>query len=66
MNTSTVQNAPRPWRQVLSEQGRTITWLAEQTNRPKRSLYAYSRGQMQPTPEWLAIASKVLGEEVAA
>ena len=66
MDTPTVRNAPRSWREVLSEQGRSITWLAQQTNRPRRSLYAYSQGQMRPTREWLEAASRALGEEVAA
>lgn len=66
MATSTVQHAPRRWRTVLDEQGRSIRWLAIQTGRPARSLYAYSRGQMNPTPEWLAKASEALGVEVTA
>lgn len=53
------------WLTVLREQGRSITWLAEQTGRPRRSLYAYSQGQMRPTAEWLAVASKALGVEVS-
>lgn len=66
MDTPTVQNALRPWRTVLEEQGRSIAWLARQTQRPRRSIYAYAQGQMRPTAEWLAAASRVLGEEVAA
>lgn len=54
------------WRAVLREQGRTIRWLAIQTGRPPRSIYAYAQGQMKPTPEWLAAASAALGQEVAA
>jgi hypothetical protein len=56
----------RHWRTVLAEQGRTITWLAIQTGRPRRSLYAYAQGQMRPTAEWLAAASRALGQEVTA
>ncbi len=58
--------APNHWRTVLNEQGRTLRWLAIQTNRPPRSIYAYSRGSMRPTKEWLEAASRVLGQEVAA
>lgn len=65
MDTSTVQTAPRHWREVLSEQGRSITWLAAQTERPRRSIYAYAQGQMRPTREWLAAASRALGQEVS-
>jgi predicted transcriptional regulator len=61
MDTSTT---PLDWRTALKEQGRSITWLALQTDRPRRSLYAYSQGTMRPTAEWLAAASRVLGVEV--
>jgi len=66
MTHSNGSDAPRNWRTVLIEQGRSIAWLARQTGRPRRSIYAYSQGQMQPTPEWLAKASEVLGVEVTA
>ena len=57
--------APNDWRTVLREQGRTIAWLAKQTGRPARTVYAYSRGQLTATPEWLADASVALGVQVA-
>jgi hypothetical protein len=63
MATST---APNAWRTVLTEQRRTLRWLAEQTGKAPRTVYAYSRGDLTPTPEWLAAASRVLGQEVAA
>lgn len=63
MDTSTRQTA---WRTVLKEQGRTLRWLALQTGKAPRTVYAYSQGQLVPTPEWLAAASRVLGQEVAA
>lgn len=56
--------SPKPWRTVLREQGRTITWLAQETGRPRRSIYAYSQGTMRPTAEWLALASMALGTPV--
>lgn len=55
---------PNDWRAVLREQGRTIGWLADRTGRPRRTVYAYSRGQLTATPEWLAEASEALGVEV--
>ena len=61
MNKSTSQ---RDWRTVVREQGRTIGWLADQTGRPRRTVYGYSRNQLPPTAEWLASASSVLGVEV--
>lgn len=52
------------WLTVLREQGRTITWLARVTGRPRRSIYGYRRGEARPTPEWLAAASEALGKQV--
>ena len=56
--------APTDWRTVLDEQGRTIRWLAIQTGRPPRTVYAYSRGALKAPAEWLADASKALGVPV--
>jgi hypothetical protein len=63
MDTPTERNA---WRTVLTEQGRTLRWLALQTGKAPRTIYAYSRGDLTPTAEWLAAASRVLGRDVAA
>ena len=63
MDTSTQHTA---WRTVLREQGRTLRWLAIQTGKSPRTVYAYSRGDLVPTAEWIAAASRVLGQEVAA
>lgn len=63
METST---APNAWRTVLREQGRTMRWLAIQTGKAPRTVYAYASGQLVPTPAWLEAASRVLGQEVAA
>lgn len=63
MDTSTKQT---DWRTVLREQGRSLRWLADQTGKSRRTIYAYSRGDLVPTPEWLAAAGRVLGQEVAA
>lgn len=59
------------WLTVLREQGevdrrRTMRWLAEQTGKSHRTVYAYSSGQITPPAAWLAEASRVLGQEVAA
>lgn len=54
------------WVVELREQGRSITWLAEQVGRPRRSLYGYSQGHARPTPDFLAAASRALGVEVTA
>lgn len=63
MDTSTAHNA---WRTVLREQGRTLRWLAAQTGKSPRTVYAYSRGDLVPPAEWIAAASVALGREVAA
>lgn len=63
MDTSTVRKA---WRTVLREQRRTLRWLAIETGKSPRTVYAYSRGDLVPTAEWIAAASRALGEDVAA
>jgi len=63
MDTPTERTA---WRTVLREQGRTIRWLAIQTGKAPRTVYAYSRGDLVPPAEWIAAASAALGVEVAA
>jgi hypothetical protein len=63
MDTPTPQTA---WRTVLREQGRTLRWLAIQTGKSPRTVYAYSRGDLKPPFEWLYAVSRVLGQEVAA
>lgn len=52
------------WRTELRAQGRTLTWLATATGRPRRTVYAYSQGQLRPTEAWLARVSEVLGVTV--
>lgn len=55
---------PTAWRTALTEQGRTLRWLARQTGKSPRTVYAYSRGDLIPPAEWLAEASRVLGVQV--
>jgi predicted transcriptional regulator len=63
MDTSTSHN---DWRTVLREQGRTFRWLADQTGKSRRTVYAYSRGDLVPPAEWITDVSRLLGREVAA
>jgi len=63
MDTPTIHN---DWRTVLREQGRTLRWLAIQTGKAPRTVYAYSQGDLIPPAEWIAAVSRVLGQEVAA
>lgn len=53
------------WRIVLIDERRTLRWLALETGRPPRTVYAYSRGQILPSDEWLAEVSRVLGRPVS-
>lgn len=64
MDTQTTRTDSPQWRTVLKEQGRSIAWLADQTGKPRRTVYGYSRGQLPATAEWLAAASRVLGVDV--
>jgi len=61
-----IPTVPTDWRTVLREQGRTLRWLADQTGKSRRTVYAYSRGDLAPTSEWLAVVGRVLGRDVAA
>ena len=63
MDTSTT---PTDWRTVLRGQGRTLRWLAIQTGKSPRTVYAYSRGDLVPPAEWIATVSRLLGEELVA
>lgn len=53
------------WRAELRSQERTLTWLARKTNRPKRTVYAYSSGQIPPPLQWLTDAARALGMRVS-
>lgn len=59
-------DTPTYWRTVLVRQGRTLRWLALNTGKSPRTVYAYSSGQLSPSAEWLAQVERVLGEEVTA
>lgn len=55
---------PIDWRAVLKAQGRSLTWLAAATGRPRRTVYAYHQRRLPPTTEWLARVSDALGVQV--
>ena len=63
MDTPTARN---DWRAVLTEQGRTLRWLALNTGKSPRTVYAYSRGDLVPPAEWIVAVSLLLGKDVAA
>jgi predicted transcriptional regulator len=62
----TAETTAPNWRNVLRYQGRSIGWLADNTGKSRRTVYAYSRGELEPSKEWLRRVSLVLGVEVAA
>lgn len=54
-------NTTRPtWRDEAEAQGITLTELARRTGITKRAIYAYSRGDRQPKPEWIEKVTTVL------
>lgn len=62
----TLEESPvATWKQVLEEQGRSITWLAQRTETPLRTVYAFSRGDRRPSEAWLQKAAGALGVPVA-
>jgi lambda repressor-like predicted transcriptional regulator len=61
MDTPTV---PSDWRSALREQGRTLRWLAVQTGKSPRTVYAYSRGDLVPPVEWVDAAKRAMGIEI--
>ena len=48
------------WRLVVRLQGRTLKWLASQTDRAPRTVYAYSQRKLTPSAEWLRAAGRAL------
>ncbi|MGH2513042.1 MAG: helix-turn-helix domain-containing protein [Candidatus Limnocylindrales bacterium] len=49
---------------MLKAQGRSLAWLADQTGWTRRTVYAYSTGQLRPTDKFLVKASAALGTPV--
>jgi hypothetical protein len=44
------------WRADLRRWGRSVPWLARQTERADQTVYQYSRGQTRPSIAWLRSA----------
>lgn len=64
MDTSTDRTDTPQWRTALDEQRRTLRWLALQTGKSPRTVYAYSRGELTPPADWLVAVSIALGVDV--
>ena len=56
--------SPNDWRATLKAQGRSLAWLADTTGWTRRTVYAYSRGDLRPTAAFLARATEALGVDV--
>jgi len=54
----------RKWKEVLREQGRTLTWLSIATRTSYPLVANYSVGRREPKQEWLDKVSELLGEKV--
>lgn len=52
----------RHWRQMLREQGRTLTWLAQETGKSYPVIQTYANGRTPPPLEWLERVYELLGE----
>lgn len=52
------------WKTILRQQGRTMTWLAEQTGKTYPVIQTYANGRTSPPPEWLERVAELLGEPV--
>ena len=49
------------WRAALRAEERSIPWLARQTARSPRTVFAYAEGLRRPPSSWLRAAADVLG-----
>jgi hypothetical protein len=52
------------WREVLKEQGRTMTWLSLKTETSYPMLKSYAAGITKPPQAWLDKVSVLLGVPV--
>jgi hypothetical protein len=54
----------REWRTILKEQGRTMTWLAQQTGKSYPQIANWATGRAKAPEEWLDKVGELLGEPV--
>ena len=65
MNTaSETPEVGTPFREVMREQGRKISWLARQTGKAERTVWGYAYGNARAPQEWLDKVSELLGVKV--
>lgn len=53
----------RDWVAILREQGRTMTWLSQETGKTYPQVRAYATGITKPPSEWLERVHQLLGIE---
>lgn len=51
----------RDWRQILREQGRTLTWLAQETGKTYPQVTSYAQGTAKVPADWLERVHQLLG-----
>ena len=65
MDTVDERHEVRPrWKEILYRQGRTLTWLAKETDRSYPVVAQWSIGARKPPDSWLDKVSELLGEDV--
>jgi len=52
----------REWRTILREQGRTLTWLAQETGKTYPQVTSYAQGTAKVPEEWLERVYELLAE----
>ena len=58
----TVLDSRPTWRKVLDDRGIALTAFATAIGTPLWTVYSYTRGQRQPSPEWEIKAERVARE----
>lgn len=56
---------PYDWRAALIADRRTLAWAADMTGKSRRTVYAYSRGDLVPPTEWIERVRRLLEEKAA-
>lgn len=54
----------RHWKEVLQEQGRSLSWLSIATKTGYPTVANYSTARREPPKAWLEKVSELLGEDV--
>jgi hypothetical protein len=63
-STAETPEVPPTWATILRRQGRTMTWLAQQTGKTYPQVRNYYHGNAKAPDEWLDRVEELLGETV--